>query len=161
MPNKSMLRHVHIPITKPSMIIKQQLSKKKRIPKAIREQTWLRYNGENYKAKCTVTWCTNIITPFTFEVGHNIPESKGGPTEIGNLRPICPNCNRSMGTSTIDEFSQLSSPPPSLQPAPTSASSPPPPLPPRPQPSPKPAPAPVQDSSTSLFVGWRCWFRRR
>jgi 5-methylcytosine-specific restriction endonuclease McrA len=137
-----MFRHVvasvHIPIPKPTAIIKRQLSKKKHIPKAIREQTWLRYNGENYKAKCTVTWCTNIITPFTFEVGHNIPESKGGPTEIGNLRPICPNCNRSMGTNTIDEFSKLSSPPPLLPPRPI-----------------------AEESSISILAGWRCWFRRK
>ena len=50
-----------------------------------------------------------MITPFNFEVGHNIPESKGGATDINNLRPICSKCNRSMGDDyTIDEFSALS-----------------------------------------------------
>ena len=99
MGKKLMLRHaVHSP-------------KSARIPKAIREQTWLRYNGETYKAKCNVVWCQNITTPFTFDVGHNIPQSKGGGTEIDNLRPICPSCNKSMGNKyTIDEFSKLSSP---------------------------------------------------
>ena len=81
----------------------------KNIPKAIREQTWLRYNGMNYIAKCHVLWCTNKVTPFTFEVGHNTPYSKGGMTEIDNLRPICSACNKSMGNKyTIDEFSKLS-----------------------------------------------------
>lgn len=84
-----------------------------RIPKAIREQTWIRYNGEKYNAKCHVLWCQNNITPFIFEVGHNIPQSKGGCTEISNLRPICSSCNKSMGNKyTIDEFSTLSSPQP-------------------------------------------------
>lgn len=79
------------------------------IPKAIREQTWIRYNGPKFESKCNVTWCQNIITPFTFEVGHNIPASRGGDTNIDNLRPICTGCNRSMGNRyTIDEFSQLS-----------------------------------------------------
>ena len=44
-----------------------------------------------------------VITPFTFEVGHNIPESKGGTLSI------CSRCNKSMGDSyTIDEFSKIS-----------------------------------------------------
>jgi len=55
-----------------------------------------------------VIWCENILTPFTFEVGHNIPESKGGTTNIDNLRPICSKCNKSMGSQySIDEFSKL------------------------------------------------------
>jgi hypothetical protein len=49
------------------------------------------------------------MTPFTFEVGHNIPESKGGSLELGNLKPLCSNCNKSMGNNyTIDEFSKIS-----------------------------------------------------
>lgn len=82
------------------------MSPKKKIPKALREQVWTYYNQFNYSAKCNVTWCQNILTPFNFEVGHNIPESKGGATDISNLRPICSSCNKSMGNRyTIDEFS--------------------------------------------------------
>lgn len=83
---------------------------KKKIPGALREQVWLLYCGDiHFKHKCLVTWCENTITPFTFEIGHNIPESKGGRTDINNLRPICAKCNRSMGDDyTIDEFSALS-----------------------------------------------------
>jgi len=83
---------------------------KKKIPLALREQVWLMYFGDcKFKHKCHVKWCENIITPFIFEVGHNIPESRGGPTDIDNLRPICSKCNKSMGdTYTIDEFSELS-----------------------------------------------------
>jgi 5-methylcytosine-specific restriction endonuclease McrA len=85
---------------------------KVKIPQALREQVWLAFCGDKwFKHKCLVTWCENIITPFNFEVGHNIPESKGGATDISNLRPICGKCNRSMGDEyTIDEFSKLSKP---------------------------------------------------
>ena len=82
-----------------------------RIPKALREQVWLKYSGANFLTQCNVAWCSNKITPFVFEVGHNIPSSKGGLTSIDNLRPICSSCNKSMGNRyTIDEFSRLSQP---------------------------------------------------
>jgi len=79
------------------------------IPKALREQVWISWIGKKFSHKCHVTWCENIISVFDFEVGHNLPESKGGPTELDNLRPICSKCNRSMGDEyTIDQFSALS-----------------------------------------------------
>lgn len=86
-------------------------TQKIKIPKSLREQVWLRYNGHSFNHKCYVTWCTNNVTPFDFEVGHNIPESKGGSIEIHNLRPICSRCNKSMGNHfTITEYSALSKP---------------------------------------------------
>lgn len=82
----------------------------KKLPAAIREQAWLLYCGDKFfKHKCLVEWCETIITPFTFEVGHNVPKSKGGTNDLDNLRPICSKCNKSMGDDyTIDEFSELS-----------------------------------------------------
>jgi 5-methylcytosine-specific restriction endonuclease McrA len=74
---------------------------KQKIPKAIREQVWLTYIGKRFENKCCVVWCSNVITPFTYEVGHNIPESKGGSTMIDNLRPICRSCNGSLGSSVL------------------------------------------------------------
>lgn len=84
--------------------------RKKKIPSALREQVWLISFGDiKFKHKCKVKWCENLISPFTFEVGHNIPESKGGQTNIDNLLPICSKCNKSMGDNyTIDEFSEIS-----------------------------------------------------
>ena len=77
------------------------------IPKSLREQVWLKVCGESFRKKCSVTWCTNSITPFRFEAGHIIPESKGGATHIDNLLPICSQCNKSMGNRyTILEFSK-------------------------------------------------------
>ncbi len=90
--------------------LQTHMVKKKKIPLALKEQVWLiNFGDKHFKNKCYVNWCENIVTPFTFEAGHNIPESKGGTTDIDNLRPICAKCNRSMGDDySIDEFSELS-----------------------------------------------------
>jgi 5-methylcytosine-specific restriction endonuclease McrA len=79
--------------------------KKSKIPKALREQVWLRYIGERFDSKCKVVWCKNRINVFDFQCGHNIPESKGGQTTLDNLVPICSRCNISMGYHySIDEW---------------------------------------------------------
>lgn len=81
--------------------------KKKVISKKLREEVWLKHFGKIFSSKCPIQWCTREISVFAFEVGHNIPESKGGRTTIDNLIPICGDCNRSMGDRfTIDEFSK-------------------------------------------------------
>lgn len=85
--------------------------RKDKIPKALREQVWLTHVGKKYESKCYIRWCKNTITVFDFQSGHNIPESKGGCTDLMNLRPICSRCNSSMNDSyTIDEWVQLSKP---------------------------------------------------
>ena len=82
--------------------------KKKTIPKAIREQCWLKTNGERYKSKCYVSWCKNEINVFDYHVGHNIPESEGGTLSLDNLYPICARCNLSMSNNyTIQEWSKI------------------------------------------------------
>ena len=69
---------------------------KQTIPKAIREQVWLRHCGPTFYAGCCIGWCQNRIDVFNFHVGHDIPESKGGTLDLFNLYPICAKCNRSM-----------------------------------------------------------------
>jgi len=84
---------------------------KAKIPKALREQIWLRHIGKKYEGKCRTTWCENTLTVFDFQCGHDIPESKGGATTIENLVPICARCNLSMSnTYTFKEWNQLSKP---------------------------------------------------
>ena len=81
------------------------------IPLALRQQVWKTYVGTKFESKCLIRWCTNRITAFEYDVGHNIPESKGGTLDISNLRPICHKCNNSMSnTYTIDEWDKLSRP---------------------------------------------------
>ena len=84
------------------------LSKKNKIPKKLREEVWMNYNGESFKNKCNVSWCSNIINVFNYHVGHDIPESKGGSLDIINLKPICSNCNLSMSNNfTITEWNKI------------------------------------------------------
>jgi len=82
--------------------------KKENIPKAMREQIWIKYIGKKYENKCTIIWCKNIITVFDFHMGHNLPESKGGSININNLHPICARCNLSMSDKySIDQWNKL------------------------------------------------------
>ena len=82
------------------------MTTKQRIPKALREQVWLKTNKQKFKVKCPISWCSNEINVLDFHVGHIIPESKGGATRIDNLMPICAKCNLSMSNNyTITHFS--------------------------------------------------------
>ena len=82
--------------------------KKVPIPKALREQVWLGYMGRAFEGKCRIKWCSNTITAFDFQCGHNVAESKGGKTCLENLVPICARCNVSMGSQyTIDDWNKM------------------------------------------------------
>ena len=84
---------------------------RKSIHKSVKNNVWLQHYGEKFSVQCSVEWCATIINPFTFEVGHNHPHSKGGSIDIENLKPICACCNKSMGNRfTIDEYSKLFKP---------------------------------------------------
>lgn len=98
-------------VNAPLKVIKQTLStttvKRRKLPYGLRSNVWTKYNGEVFNAKCYVDFCEQIVNPFTFEVGHDIPVSKGGTDSISNLRPICRNCNNSMSNNyTIAEYSE-------------------------------------------------------
>ena len=83
--------------------------RKKPIPTALREQVWIHRMGRVFEGKCPTTWCQNTITVFDFQSGHDIPESKGGPTTLGNLIPLCGRCNLSMGNEyTFDQWCKVS-----------------------------------------------------
>ena len=82
----------------------KQRKRKRTIPKSVRLAVWSRYIGEEIGvAKCPVCK-TNEIGQLRFEVAHVVAEAKGGTLHIDNLRPICPTCNRSMGTTNLEEF---------------------------------------------------------
>ena len=80
--------------------------RKAKIPLAMRQNVWVKHFGRTFEHKCYVSWCPRIISCFDFEVGHNIPECKGGKTDESNLFPICHKCNGGMGSKyTIEEWS--------------------------------------------------------
>jgi hypothetical protein len=85
--------------------------KRKSINKSLKNNVWIQYCGKKFDSSCYVTWCKTRITPFTFEVGHDVPHSKNGTIELDNLRPICATCNKSMGNRyTITEWSKIVNP---------------------------------------------------
>ena len=87
---------------------KNQFYKKTSIPKAIREQCWIKNFGEVFEHSCYIHWCDNQINVFDFHVGHDKPESKGGSLSVDNLKPICARCNLSMSNNyTIAQWNQL------------------------------------------------------
>jgi 5-methylcytosine-specific restriction endonuclease McrA len=78
--------------------------RKKTIPATIRKLVWNTHIGEQIgKAKCL---CCNVtdITQMSFNCGHIVAEANGGETIVSNLKPICQNCNSSMGTKDMNEF---------------------------------------------------------
>lgn len=83
---------------------KRKPRKKKTIPKVLKNHVWNKYIGETIgKTEC-LCCKTNNIYQNNFEAGHVIPESKNGKTELDNLRPICKQCNLSMGNKNMDDF---------------------------------------------------------
>ena len=78
--------------------------KKGTISSTLKRLVWNEYIGENIgKSKCVCCKTTDIVQ-ISFNCGHVVAERNGGETEIGNLRPICQNCNSSMGTKNMFDF---------------------------------------------------------
>jgi hypothetical protein len=80
--------------------------KKQAIPKSVRKHVWNHYIGsEKGEAPC---YCCHInrIDKAAFEAGHVVPEVRGGASTVENLRPICGECNRSMGDTDMREFAR-------------------------------------------------------
>jgi hypothetical protein len=77
---------------------------KKSIPSPVKRQVWNKYIGEEIgKSKCYCCRLTDI-TQMSFHAGHVISEKDGGEINAKNLRPICQNCNSSMGTMNMNDF---------------------------------------------------------
>jgi hypothetical protein len=82
----------------------EKAPKKKTIPAAIKKLVWNKNIGEDIgKSKCYCCKSTDI-SQTSFHCGHVIAESKGGKTIVSNLKPICQNCNSSMGTKDMNDF---------------------------------------------------------
>ena len=94
---------------KPKSPVKKNTEyKKKPIPRAVKEQVWIKYCGRKFSRKCYIRWCKNKINVFDFHVGHDRPESRGGTMDINNLKPLCSRCNHSMSNNyTIKEWNAL------------------------------------------------------
>lgn len=81
--------------------------KKQKIPAALKKLVWNKHiGGHAGEAKCMCCRVTTI-SQVSFNCGHVVAEKNGGKLELPNLRPICQNCNSSMGTRNMDEFIDL------------------------------------------------------
>ncbi len=78
--------------------------KKQSIPKHIKKLVWNTYIGNDIiKHRCLC--CKKITIENTFfDCGHVLSEKDGGTLELSNLRPICSECNRSMGSMNMIEY---------------------------------------------------------
>ena len=75
------------------------------LPKAVREQVWLKTVGKKFDSKCSIRQSNNKINVFDFTVSHNIPATKRRSNKIDNLQAICSRCNSSMNYNySIDEL---------------------------------------------------------
>ena len=85
-----------------STVIKKY--KKKKITPTIKKHIWNTYIGYDIlKHKC---FCCKkaTIQINEFEAGHVLSEADGGSCEISNFRPICRNCNLSMGSMHMEDY---------------------------------------------------------
>ena len=79
-------------------------SNTKKIPAAVRKIVWNTYIGkDNSTGKCLVCSAEDI-SHTNFECGHVKSRINGGDITIDNLRPICGNCNKSIGGNDMDVF---------------------------------------------------------
>lgn len=79
------------------------MSKKEKIEGNLRRAVWEKWASPGSGiVNCYA--CYRLISVFDFICGHVIPESRGGPTTVGNLRPICNKCNLLMATIDLNEY---------------------------------------------------------
>lgn len=88
------------PPTPPSKVLK----KKKSIPKSLKKLVWDTWVGETRGVTKCLCCGHQDIRQIEFHCGHVIAESKGGVTSVENLRPICAQCNLSMGSLDMKVF---------------------------------------------------------
>lgn len=79
---------------------REKKKKKKAISSTLKRLVWNTHIG---KSKCLCCNTTDI-TQLSFHCGHVIAEAMEGETNVSNLRPICQNCNSSMGTKNMNDF---------------------------------------------------------
>tara|TARA_Y100000389_G_scaffold162170_1_gene164853 strand:- start:5766 stop:6803 length:1038 start_codon:yes stop_codon:yes gene_type:complete len=82
-------------------------SAKKRITRKLKLDSWVKEFGNNDKGKCPIKNCSELLCKNNindWHAGHIISEKNWGETTIHNLRPICCDCNRAMGSMNWDEY---------------------------------------------------------
>jgi hypothetical protein len=83
-------------IIEPIRVLKPKITKK------ISNAVWNKYIGRD-KANGQCFDCKRIINVQHFECGHLKSHKNGGQTDLENLRPFCPECNRQLGSADFIE----------------------------------------------------------
>jgi hypothetical protein len=78
--------------------------KKKTIPKALKKQVWDTWVGSSVGETNCLCCGHEKVRQIEFHCGHIMAEVNGGKTNVENLRPICAQCNLSMGSMNMIEF---------------------------------------------------------
>lgn len=94
--------------------------KKKSIPKSLKKVVWDTYIGKEKGISPCLCCNHEEIRQIDFHCGHIVSESDGGATCVENLRPICAQCNLSMGKMNMNDFKNKFFYPPSFSPPPSS-----------------------------------------
>jgi 5-methylcytosine-specific restriction endonuclease McrA len=81
-------------------------TRKKSIPKSLKKLVWDTWIGEAIGVTKCLCCKHQDIRQIEFHCGHVIAECRGGHTTVENMRPICAQCNLSMGSMNMKEFQQ-------------------------------------------------------
>ncbi len=80
---------------------------RRKFTKAERKKIWNEHVGPfetTFSGPC-YTKCGSVIYRDDFHMAHCVALKKGGSNELSNIRPVCKDCNLSMGTGDLHEFS--------------------------------------------------------
>ena len=78
-----------------------QTHRRERMPKEIRDATWIKYNGPNNTGQCYCCGVTIQRYNNGWHCSHVKADVKGGETTVDNLRACCRRCNLSMGDQNM------------------------------------------------------------
>jgi hypothetical protein len=103
-PKPSIINAIPPPLPLRAEVVKPPKKKKEPIPAAVKTLVWNKWVGEKEaEAGCYACRVTTISMRH-FHTGHVVSEKHGGKCTIDNLRPVCANCNLSMGTMDMREY---------------------------------------------------------
>jgi hypothetical protein len=80
---------------------------KNSIPALVKKEVWKEHYGDHTNAKCPIYECKNIMdinVNNSWHTGHIKSRKNGGPTKLDNLKPLCQQCNNSMGGKNWNDY---------------------------------------------------------
>ena len=75
---------------------------KRSIPAPVRSGVWRKYIGDSMDGACYS--CNKPLSYENWQAGHILAFANGGKETIENLRPLCAQCNTSMGSMHMFDF---------------------------------------------------------